>query len=81
MATIVNRDRFPEVDFLPESEFKVIGEAEGELLVLLGKEQGTGSAIVATTDTPYFQNQDLQAVPLQSILKFAQGPVNITEKF
>lgn len=78
---VINRDRFPDVDFLPDSEFKIIGDAEGEILVLLGKEQGTGSAIVATTDTPYFQDQDLEATPLQSILKFAQGSVNITEKF
>ena len=77
---IKNRDRFPNVDFLPLDQQKIIGDAEGIPLVLVGKEQGTDAPVVAKTYTSDFTAEDLHAVPAYELLNHAQGSITITEQ-
>lgn len=74
---INNRDRFPDVDFLPPNQFRMIGDAEGTPLVLIGFEQGSDTPIVARTCTNDLLAEDLFAVPLYELLSHCFGAVNI----
>lgn len=69
---IVNRDRFPEVDW--EENLRQIGTVEGDRLILLGVEQGTEAEIVARDNGV---NLDYHAVHFYEILGHSQGEVEI----
>jgi hypothetical protein len=75
--TIKNRDRFPDIDFLPEDEQRIIGDAEGIPLVLLGTEQGSEDMIVARSYSDNFRTEELQPVSVSELLRFTQGAINI----
>lgn len=76
---IHNRDRFPNVDFLPPEQFKIVGDAEGIPLVKVGFEQGTDALVVAKSYTSNPQAEDLHAVPAYELIAHSYGPVNIKE--
>ncbi len=71
---ISNKDRYPDIDFLSESEIRVIGDIGGIPLVLLGFEQGTKSPVVSKDD-----EKDYFATPLYELISHSQDPVNIYE--
>jgi hypothetical protein len=76
---ITNRDRFPEVDFLPDSEIRAIGDVEGIKLVLVGRFQGVDAPVVAKSYTDDPTTEELFAMPLYELLSHTFGAVNITE--
>lgn len=76
---IKNRNRFPEVKFLPESEQRIIGDVEGVPLVLLGIEEGTDDQIVARSYSSDFKSEELHAVSLSELMRFTQGTLNLKE--
>ena len=76
---ITNRDRFPDVDFLPPDQFKIIGDVEGTPLVLIGREQGSDALVVSRTHTDDPATENLFAVPLYELLSHTFGAVNIAE--
>jgi hypothetical protein len=76
---IANRDRFPNVDFLPPKEQRIIGSAEDIPLVLLGREQGTETLIVALSYEEDFTKEKLQAVPVYELISHTQGAIVIEE--
>lgn len=76
---IKNRDRFPNVDFLPDDQQRIIGDVEGVPLVLLGTEQGTEDQIVARSYSSDFKSEELHAVSLSELLRFTQGAININD--
>lgn len=75
MVNIKNKHRHPDVDFLPESEVKIIGTIGGLNLVLLGKQQGTGADVVAHAYTEDFTSEELFAVPLGELLAHSQDKI------
>lgn len=74
---ITNRDRFPDVDFLPDSEIKPVGDVGGVTLVLVGNEQGTDAPVVSRAYTDKPATEDLFAVPVYALLSQSQDPVNL----
>lgn len=77
---IKNRDRYPDVTFLPDADIKPIGTCEGVRLVLVGREQGTDAAIVAKSYNPEFSpDEELHATPLYELVAHTFGEINITE--
>lgn len=77
---IINRDRFPDVDFLPPDQFKIVGDADGTPLVLIGTERGSDAAVVSRSQTPDPATEDLFAVPLYELLNHSFGSINIEEE-
>lgn len=78
--TIINRDRYPDVDFLPDSEIKPIGTCEGVRLVLVGKEQGTNADVVAKSYSDEFSpDEELHATPLYELLNHTMGAIELFE--
>ena len=77
---IVNRDRFPDVDFLPEAEIRKIGTVGKTTLVLVGREQGTDAPIVSRSYTADPTTEELFAFPLYTLLN-GQDPIDIPEPF
>lgn len=77
---IVNRDRFPDVDFLPDGQIKPIGDVGGVTLVLVGREQGSKADVVARAYTDKPATENLFAMPLYELLNHSQDPVNLTPK-
>lgn len=70
----------PDVDFLPDSEIRPIGNIGGTRLVLLGKEQGTNVAVVSRSYTTEFDpNEEFFAIPLYELIGHSQESVEITE--
>jgi|SRR5579885_789694 len=74
---IVNRNRFPDVDFLPADEIRPVGDTGGTTLVLVGKEQGSNAPVVALSYTNDPASEDLFAVPLYELLNHSQDPINL----
>ncbi|MBW4692210.1 MAG: hypothetical protein KME27_10635 [Lyngbya sp. HA4199-MV5] len=74
---IKNRDRFPDVDFLPDDQIKPVGDVGGVTLVLVGKEQGSDAPVVALSRTDDPASEELSPVSLESLLKFSQDPINL----
>lgn len=77
---ITNRERYPDVDFLPDSEIRPIGTCEGTRLVLVGKEQGTGADVVAKSYTAEFSpDEELHATPLNELIAHTFGGISLDE--
>lgn len=80
---ITNKDRFPDVDFLPESEIRQIGTIGGFPLVLVGFEtgfaEGQKNPIVARSYSSDPTSEDLFATPLVELMT-SQDPIAITEE-
>ncbi len=78
---ITNKDRFPDVDFVPENQIRPIGTVGGDRLVYLGKQQGTGSLVVSRSYAPQFTlTENFFAIPLDELLVHSQDPITITEE-
>ncbi len=78
---IQNRTFFTEhVTFLPENQFKEIGECAGKKLLLIGRTKGYGEPIVATSQTEEPSQEDLYAYDLYEMLKLSNEPVTIVEE-
>jgi hypothetical protein len=71
---IVNRDRFPEVDW--EENPRQIGVVEGDRLILLGKEQGTDAEIVSRDNGVV---DTYHAAYFYEIIGQNQGKIEVTE--
>lgn len=80
MITIKNRDRYPEVNFLADSDIRFIGDIGGIKLVLLGKEQGTNFAVVARCYSVDLKSEELFAIPLGELIAHSQESINITDQ-
>lgn len=76
---IQNRDKFPNVKFVPDSEIKQVGDVGGVPLVKVGVEEGTEVMVVARAYTSDPGTEDLFAVPLYQLLSHSPDPVNIYE--
>lgn len=81
---IKNKDRYPDAEWLPESEVRVIGDMGGVPLVLVGFEVGFEAGqkmpLVARSRTDNPETEELSATPLYELMK-AQDPISITESF
>lgn len=75
--SISNRDRHPDVDFLPDSQIVSIGDVEGDTLVKVGVQRGTDDLVVARSYTSSPATEKLFAVPLSELLSHTFGAVNI----
>jgi hypothetical protein len=75
---IKNQNLFTNVDFLPTSKFKLIGEYAGQKLLLIGKAKVYGDPIVAISQTNEPSQEDLSAYDLYELMKFGDNPVNLT---
>ncbi|ALY07470.1 hypothetical protein 2AV2_18 [Nodularia phage vB_NpeS-2AV2] len=67
---VINSDRFDDVEFLPEGEFKIIGTAGGVDLYLVGKDED-GEEIVAKE----LPNSELFAIPMYELLSHSQDKI------
>jgi hypothetical protein len=77
---ITNKDRYKNVDFLSDDKIRPIGNIGGVRLVLLGKEQGTGTAVVSRSYSVVFDpKEDFFAVPLYELINHSQEPIELTE--
>jgi len=77
---ITNRDRFPNVDFVPEEEIRPIGTVGGVRLVMLGKDQDTDSIVVSRSySEPFSTSENFFAMPLYELLNHSQDPIDLTE--
>ncbi|MCC5636305.1 hypothetical protein LC593_10635 [Nostoc sp. CHAB 5844] len=77
---ITNKDRYIDVDFLPDNEIRPIGNIGDTRLVLLGKEQGTNTAVVSRSYSVEFDpNEKFFAVPLYELISHSQEPIELTE--
>jgi hypothetical protein len=74
---ITNRDRYPNVEFLPDSEIKPVGDVGGTTLVKVGTEEGTDVMVVARSYSQDPTTEDLFAVPLYELLNHSPDPVTI----
>jgi hypothetical protein len=75
---ITNRTFFTDVNFLPDNNFKLIGECAGKKLLLIGRTQAYGDPIVATSQTDEPSQEDLYACDLYELMKCSQESVNVT---
>jgi|GEM_PF-2022646 hypothetical protein len=75
---ISNRTIFTDVDFLPNSKFKLIGEYAGKKLLLVGRTKAYGDPIVATSQTDEPCEEDLYACDLYELMKCSHEPVKVT---
>lgn len=76
---ITNRDRFPNVKFLPDSEIKPVGDVGGTTLVQVGTEEGTDVMVVARSYSQDPTTEDLFAIPLYELLNHSFEPITINE--
>lgn len=76
---VVNRDRYPDDEFLPQSKLRQVGFTEGEKLILVGYEAGTKAAIVAKTTEENFKSADLVASYLYELVSHSQGSIELYE--
>lgn len=76
---IKNRYSFSHVNFLPPSEFKLIGECAGQKLLLIGRAKAYGDPIVATCQTDEPIKENLSACDLYELMKFSG--INLTQEF
>jgi hypothetical protein len=74
---ITNKSRYLEVDFLPESEIRQIGDVGGTPLVILGFEKGTKTPIISKD----IDGENYHAMPVYELISHSQEPINITERF
>lgn len=78
---ITNKNRYPDVDFVPDSEIRPIGNIGGVRLVYLGRQQGTNDIVVSrSTASEFTPNENFFAVPLGDLALHSQDPINITEE-
>ena len=75
---IINRDRYPNVNFLPDDQIRIAGDAEGIPIALIGVEQGTDAPVVSKVEGDLVK-ANLFAVPLYELLSHTYGAVNIAE--
>ncbi|NDJ20978.1 hypothetical protein GS682_04825 [Nostoc sp. B(2019)] len=75
---ITNKDRYPNVEFLPSNEITQIGDIGGTTLLLVGREQGTNAPMVARS-YEMDSDEELFAIPLYELLN-SQDLINITEE-
>ncbi len=74
---IKNKDNFDDVDFLPDTDVRVVGDVGGIPLVILGFEQGTKSPVVSRL----IEGKDYYfAIPLYELMSHSQDSINISEK-
>lgn len=78
--SISNRDRHPDVDFLPDDQIIAVGDVEGTTLVKVGVQRGTSDLVVARSYTSSPATEELFAVPLSELLAHTFGAVNIRER-
>ena len=76
---ITNKDRFPEVDFLPDPEIRIIGLVGSDKLAIVGFEQGTDSPVVAYARTNKPAKERLFAIPLYELLSHNYEEIRIPE--
>lgn len=76
---ITNKDRFPDVDFLPDNKIRKVGTLGDTPLVLIGFEQGTDAPVVSQSRTGNPATEELFAVPLYELLSHTLDPVSIPE--
>ncbi|MBW4675940.1 MAG: hypothetical protein KME52_18535 [Desmonostoc geniculatum HA4340-LM1] len=77
---ITNKNRMPDVDFLPDNKIHPIGNIGGTRLVLLGKEKGTNVAVVSRSYTAEFDpDEELFAIPLYELISHSQESIELTE--
>lgn len=74
---IKNRDRFPNVDFLPSEQIRLVGSVDEEPLMLVGFERGTDDPLVARSYTNDPASEQLFAVPLSELLTHVKEPISI----
>ncbi|MBW4635798.1 MAG: hypothetical protein KME30_29135 [Iphinoe sp. HA4291-MV1] len=75
---ITNKDRFLDVDFVPDNQIRPIGTVGSDRLVYLGKQQGTGSLVVSRSYAPQFTpTEKFFAVPLDELYAHSQDPITI----
>ena len=77
---IANQSKFPDVDFLPESEFRQVGTVAGTPLFLIGKEQGSDAAVVAKVESGDPETEQLFAIPLHELISHTHHQIEITEE-
>jgi hypothetical protein len=78
MTTIKNKNRFPNVDWLPVSEYEVIGQKGSCPLLLIGRIQVSGEPIVATQRTDDIETAELGASVLDELITHAGQDIVIT---
>jgi hypothetical protein len=67
---IINRDRWPDIEFFDESQFLEVGiRADGAKIIQIGQEGEAPIVAFAYTDEPL--SEDLNPVELWSLLKFS----------
>ncbi|RCJ20154.1 hypothetical protein A6S26_05380 [Nostoc sp. ATCC 43529] len=77
---ITNKNRMPDVDFLPDDEIRPIGNIGGTRLVLLGKEKGTDVAVVSRSYASEFDpKEDFFAIPLYELISHSQERIELKE--
>lgn len=74
---ITNRDRFPDVNFLPDANIKKIGTVGNTDLVIVGKEKGTDAPVVSSSYTDNPAQEELFAVPLYELMSHSQDAITI----
>lgn len=70
--SITNRDRFPDVNFLPDSKMRAFGSIGSTKLVLVGSERGSNAPVVAKSYTAEPTKENLFAIPLYELMKHTQ---------
>ncbi|MBW4565227.1 MAG: hypothetical protein KME32_29895 [Mojavia pulchra JT2-VF2] len=79
--SIQNQNSLTDVNLFPETDYKLIGEYAGQKLLLIGKTNGYGDPIVATSATPCEPSrEELYAYDLYELMKHSQEQLKITEK-
>lgn len=78
--TIQNQSILTDVNLFPETDYKLIGEYAGQKLLLIGKTNGYGDPIVATSTTSEPNHEELYAYDLYELMKYSQEQLKITEK-
>lgn len=77
---VLNQSFLNDVSFFPENDFKLIGEYAGQKLLLIGKTNGYGDPIVATSASNEPDHEELYAYDLYELMKCSQGQIKINEK-
>lgn len=75
---IKNQERFTCVDFFPADRFELIGDCDGQKLLLVGRAKVYGDPIVAMCETDEPSQEDLSACDLYELMKFSHTPVHLT---
>lgn len=72
---MIDKRRYPDIDFYPESRYKIIGEVGGRFILEVGKEKDTGDiATVLVEEKTTKLNPDKNDVValVSGLMKFCQ---------